>query len=132
MDAPGHGHVLARLPARVHPDPEGRCHRLRAEETMSNDRDDAQGRAETTPFDRQAGEHPDPWRVPPGGGPAATGSTAWGADPGPQYGRPQYEQPQYGQPQHGPPQYGPQYGYSGYAQPGYGQLGYGQQYAQPP
>jgi hypothetical protein len=98
---------------------------------MSNDRDDAQGRADTTPFDRQAGEHPDPWQVPPGGGPAATGSTAWGADPGPQY-----DQPQYGQPQYGQPQYGPQYGYSGYAQPGYGQPyaqpGYGQQYAQPP
>jgi hypothetical protein len=89
---------------------------------MSNDRDDALRRAETTPFGRQAGEHPDPWQVPPGGGPAATGSTAWGADPGPQYGQPQYGQPQYGQPQYGQPQYGqPQYGYPGYGQPPYGQ-----------
>jgi hypothetical protein len=89
---------------------------------MSNDRDDAQGRAETTPFGRPAGEHPDPWQVRPGGGPEPTGSTAWSVPAGPQYGGSPYDQPQYGSAQYGSAQYGqPQYGPPSYGQPPYGQ-----------
>jgi uncharacterized membrane protein YidH (DUF202 family) len=77
---------------------------------MSNDGDDAQGRAETTPLHQpsewQPGGHPDPWQVPPGS----------------QYGQPQYGQPPYGQPAYGQPAYDqPQYGYAQqYGQPPYG------------
>ena len=113
---------------------------------MSNDRDDAQGRQETTP----SGQQPDS----PAGHPGAsaeppTGSTAWGQQPAQpsgeqQYGQPPYGQPQYGQqygqPQHGQPQYGqgqpygqPQYGQGQQHGQGqqYGQPAYGQQYGQP-
>jgi hypothetical protein len=80
---------------------------------MSNDRDDAQGRQDTSPFDQQLGAQPDRWQAPPSAPPSAP---------------PQYGQPQYGQPQYGPPQYGQQWSPQPYgqAQP-YAQSPYGQQ-----
>ncbi|WP_052091594.1 MULTISPECIES: hypothetical protein [Modestobacter] len=102
---------------------------------MSSDRDDAQGRHETTPF----GQQPEGGEPPPA--PGNTGSTAFGqgSQPGEQYGQEQYGQEQYGQPSYGPPtgqnpyeQPDPQYGQGGTGQPGYGQPQYGQpQYGQP-
>ncbi|MCZ2816643.1 hypothetical protein [Modestobacter sp. VKM Ac-2984] len=122
---------------------------------MSSDRDDAQGRHETTPF----GQQPEDGAQPPA--PGSTGSTAFGqsSEPGEQpaqlpYSQPSYSQEQqgqeqygqqagsgqpaygqdpYGQPQYGQPQYGqPQYGQPQYGQPQYGQSQYGQpQYGQP-
>jgi hypothetical protein len=91
---------------------------------MSNDRDDAQGRQETTPFDPPAGEQPDQRQGQPSGQPP-TGQ-------GP-YGQPVWAQSQYGPPSYGQPGYGPpQYGQSGYGQPPYGQPAYGQPpYGQP-
>ncbi|WP_369139775.1 hypothetical protein [Modestobacter versicolor] len=96
---------------------------------MSNDRDDAQGRQETTPF----GQQPGGWQAPPEGGTSGTGASAAGSSPavpapGPEqpspYGEPSYgQQPQYGQ----QPPYG-QYGQAPYGQ--YGQAPYGQQYGQ--
>jgi hypothetical protein len=104
----------------------------RGEETMNNDRDDAQGRQETTPFGQPANEHPgqqqgQPPYGPPPQQPAPHGQPDYGQPP---YGQPEQAQPQYGQPQYGQPQYGqPQYGQPQYGQPPYGQPSYGQ--AQP-
>ncbi|MCZ2822090.1 hypothetical protein O2V63_17255 [Modestobacter sp. VKM Ac-2977] len=96
---------------------------------MSSDRDDAQGRHETTPFGQQPEEG-----VPPQA-PSNTGSTAFGqgSQPGEQYGE-QYGEQQHGQEQYGQPSYGPPAGQNPYEQPDpqYGQTGYGQaQYGQP-
>jgi hypothetical protein len=95
------------------------------EEIMSNDRDDAQGRQETTPIGRQAGEHPGPWQQPSGQSPynqSPYGQPPYGQ---PQYAQPQYDQPPYGQPPYGQPPYGqPPYGQPTYAQPQYGQPQY--------
>jgi hypothetical protein len=111
---------------------------------MSNDRDDAQGRQETTPIGRQAGEHPGQWQQPSGQSPYRQPPYDQPPYDQPPYGQPQYGQPQYGQPPHGQPPYGqapygqpqygqPQYGAAQYAQPQYGQPQYGAaQYAQPP
>jgi hypothetical protein len=100
---------------------------------MSNDRDDAQGRAETPV---------------PDGSPEPTGSSSWGRAPaygpppsGPDqhqyspYGTPAgHDQSAYGQPQHtqpyGPPVYNQpapgQYGQPSFGQPSFGQPSYGQ------
>jgi hypothetical protein len=93
---------------------------------MSNDRDDAQGRHETTPSGQPAGEHPDRWQSPTEGT-SGTGATAadrapTGPPPAPggqdqQYGATApYDQPPYGQP----------YGQAPYGQAPYGQAPYGQ------
>jgi hypothetical protein len=97
---------------------------------MSSDRDDAQGRHETTPF----GQQPEGGEPPPA--PGNTGSTAFGqsSQPGEQYGQEQYGQEQYGPPTGQNPyeQPDPQYGQGGTGQAGYGQPQYGQpQYGQP-
>jgi hypothetical protein len=87
---------------------------------MSNDRDDAQGRQETTPSGQPAGEHPDRQQGPSYGQVPPYGQPPYGQ---PSSGQPQYGQPQYGQPQYGQPQYGqPQYGQPPYGQPPYGQV----------
>jgi hypothetical protein len=90
---------------------------------MSNDQDDAQGRQETTPFGRPAGEQPDQQPGQPSGPPPTGqgpyGQPAWAQG---QYGPPSYGQPGYGPPGYGPPGYGPaQYGQPAYEQPPYGQ-----------
>jgi hypothetical protein len=92
---------------------------------MSNDRDDAEGRQETTPFGRPAGEQPDQRQGQPSGQPPS------GQGP---YGQPAWAQSQYGPPSYGQPGYGPpQYGQPAYGQPPYGQPPYGQPpYGQPP
>ena len=103
---------------------------------MSNDRDDAQGRAETPVPDGspeptgssswgRAPEHgpppsgPDPHQYSPYGTPAGYDQSA--------YGQPQYTQaqPAYGQFGYGQPAPG-QYGQPSYGQPTYGQASYGQ------
>ncbi|MGY5885735.1 hypothetical protein [Modestobacter lacusdianchii] len=122
---------------------------------MDNDRDDAQGRQETTPFGRPPGRpaaerpgQPDP--AP------STGSTAQGQQPGADrpswsgrqdqsgptayrqspyeqspYEQPRYEQPRYGRSEPGPSHQG-QYEQGQYGQPRYGQGQYEQgQYGQP-
>jgi hypothetical protein len=85
---------------------------------MSNDRDDAEGRQETTPFGQPA----------PSGQPGQFGQPA-------QYGQPAPHGQQWGQQSYGQPQqYGqPPYGQSPYGQPQYGQSPYGPygQYGQP-
>jgi hypothetical protein len=86
---------------------------------MSNDRDDAQGRQETTPLGRPAGEQPDQRQGQPSTGQGPYGQPAWAQS---QYGPPSYGQPGYGPPQYGQSAYGPsQYGQPAYGQPPYGQ-----------
>ena len=93
---------------------------------MSNDRDDAQGRAETPV---------------PDGTPEPTGSSSWGRDPAygpPPSGPDQHQHSPHGTPAgHDQPAYTqPQYTQPLYTQPDHGQFGYGQpapgQYGQPP
>jgi hypothetical protein len=82
---------------------------------MSNDRDDAEGRQETTPFGQPA----------PSGQPGRYGQPEQYGQPAP-YGQ-QWGQQPYAQPQ---PHAQPPYGQGPYAQPQYGQSPYGQ-YGQP-
>jgi hypothetical protein len=87
---------------------------------MSNDRDDDQGRQETTPL----GQPLDP--AAPRDDSTGTGSSAYGTGSG-AYGQPYGQTEQYGQ----PPQYGQEPQYGGYGQgPQYGGYGQPQQYGQ--
>jgi hypothetical protein len=99
---------------------------------MSNDRDDDQGRQETTPL----GQPLDP-TAPRDDSSTGTGSSAYGTQPGP--GQPYAPTEQHGQPpQYGqPPSYGPTEQYGQYGQPPrygqppqYGGYGQPQQYGQ--
>jgi hypothetical protein len=90
---------------------------------MSSDRNDAQGREETTPAGRPPGEHPGPqqgWPGGPGPGQPPSGPGPYGP---PAYGRAPYGQTPYGQAPYGPPAYGQApYGQAPYGQAPYGQL----------
>jgi hypothetical protein len=104
---------------------------------MSSDRNDAQGREETTPAGQPTGEHPGPQQGWPGGsgpgqppsGPGPYGPPAYGQTPygPPTYGQAPYGPPTYGQAPYGPPAYGQApYGQAPYGQTPYGQAPYGQ------
>ena len=95
---------------------------------MSNDGDDGQGSAETTPSGRPQG--PQDFGQPPQGQPSY-GQPPYGRQP---YGQPAYGQPPYGQAAYELPAYGQPYGQPGYGQQQpYGQQPYGQSpYGQSP